>query len=51
MLRVDADSEFVDYFQRCRIDDPDVVGAAIGHVDARQMIRNTELSLPERVSL
>ena len=36
MLRVNAHAEFVDDFEGRRIDHPNVVGATVGHVDARK---------------
>ena len=38
MLRVNADTKFVDDFQSRGIDDPNIVGAAVGHVDPREVI-------------
>jgi hypothetical protein len=38
MLRVNANTKFVDHFQCRRVDHPDVVGASVGYVDAREVL-------------
>ena len=45
MLRVNAHAKFVDDFERRRIDHPNVVGATVGHVDARKVLRDNRAEL------
>jgi hypothetical protein len=45
MLRVNAHTKFIDHFQCRWIDHPNVVGASVGYVDAREVLRDNGAEL------